>query len=164
MGHSRRREGFRLIYAMCVAEILSMNQYFDDPRFQAKKPTPDGPIESQCGDNIYYRSTEGRWKRLQSRFHNNRECFLSDVGRDGTGRPVFVAKHFFYFGRSPVEIPDHIGGVKQRNQGVRCSDGPLANDFVSWLEETYKPGRSNFPRDFCDKSGEDGPMLTSLDD
>ena len=45
----------QLIYAMQVEEAMSFDDYWTDPRFQPKKPDPNGNEESRCGDNIYHR-------------------------------------------------------------------------------------------------------------
>jgi hypothetical protein len=54
----------KLIYAMRIDEVLPYNLYFDDPRFQIKKPGKQGTIE-ECGDNIYY-SKSNKWHQLPS--------------------------------------------------------------------------------------------------
>ena len=77
---------------------------------------------------------------------------------------MFVTKHFFYFGRSPVQIPAHLSAVIRSTLGVRFSDGDLAKDFVAWLESKYEPGLRDLPRDFSDKRGDVGPMITTLED
>jgi hypothetical protein len=39
IGNSTKQDGHRLVYAMCILERLTMNQYFEDKRFASKKPT-----------------------------------------------------------------------------------------------------------------------------
>jgi hypothetical protein len=48
IGHSPRAEGNRLVYAMHLAEVLTMENYFHDVRFQAKKPKPLGSPRTYC--------------------------------------------------------------------------------------------------------------------
>ena len=161
IGNSRKNDGNQLVYAMRVSKTLSMNEYFQDGQFERKKPKPDGAPEEQCGDNIYYQDKDTRWKRLPSRFHNDRNAFLKDVGADLAGRPVFIAEHFYYFGRRRVAIPKELAGVVCGGIGIQ-DKSDLGNDFVTWLEANHKPGVLGTPRDMADHAGETGVMLTGL--
>ena len=166
IGISPIEDGNKLVYAMRISDVLPLNRYFHDPRFERKKPKPDGTLCEQCGDNIYYKSGDGKWKRLPSRFHNDNDNFRQDVGTklEGEGNPVFVAEHFYYFGHKRVPIPGELTGVIRHTQGVQYATGHLADDFVMWLETNYKPGILAMPRDMPDHSGETGPMLTEHPD
>jgi|APTNR8051073442_1049403.scaffolds.fasta_scaffold01657_9 hypothetical protein len=156
IGNSPKSDGNRLVYAMLISDVLSMDEYFNDERFQAKKPNPRGTLIEQCGDNIYYQTDDKQWRRLPSRFHNCRENFVKDVGR-----PVFVAEHFYYFGDQRVVIPDNLRGIIKDRQGI-SDKSYLAHDFIDWLQANYKPGILGKPKNMADHSAETGPMLTDL--
>ena len=160
IGNSSKADGNRLVYAMRIAEVLDMDVYFRDPRFQAKKPNLLGAPEEQCGDNFYYREG-GEWKRLPSRFHNEPEAFVKDVGKNRAGRPVFVAEIFYYFGDKRVPIPDEFRAVIRRVQGIQYTEGQLAEDFVSWLELNYEPGVIGRPQNLRDSSADQGRLITN---
>src|SRR5712672_36303 len=49
---SRKRSG-RLVYAMRVSAAMTFNEYWNDPRFQDKKPNMRGSKKQAFGDNIY---------------------------------------------------------------------------------------------------------------
>lgn len=159
VGNSPRHDGNRLVYAMHIAEVLPMEQYFHDVRFQAKKPNPLGPPDAQCGDNFYFRDGES-WKRLPSRFHNSTEAFLKDLGKNLIGRPVFIATDFYYFGADRVPIPPQFASVIRKVQGIQYTHDPEAAAFVVWLRANYTPGINGRPRDLADHSRETGPMVT----
>lgn len=159
LGHSPRAEGNRLVYAMHLAEVLTMENYFHDVRFQAKKPKPLGSPQEQCGDNFYFRDS-GRWKRLPSRFHNSPDAVLKDLGKNLAGRPVFVATDFYYFGAKRVPIPAQFEPVIRKVQGIQYTTDPVAGAFVAWLRANYTPGIQSPPRDLTDRSRETGPMVT----
>ena len=63
-----KRGGF-LVYAMRVTETPSFAQYWQDPRFQKKKPDLSRSRMRECGDNIYYKAADGIWGQLNS-FHS----------------------------------------------------------------------------------------------
>ncbi len=159
IGNSTRKDSNRLVYAMRISEVLCMHTYFHDGRFERKKPKPDGTSTEQCGDNIYYRQG-GQWRRLPSRFHNDSDAFRKDVGRDFTGRPVFVSEHFYYFGGRRVAIPDKLAWVIRDRQGIHYPPGRI-DDFVTWLEAKHEPGILGTPRDMADLAGEAGTMITN---
>lgn len=159
IGNSDRADGNRLVYAMRISEVLDMDDYFRDARFQAKKPNPAGTPQEQCGDNFYYKDN-GRWRRLPSRFHNTPEAFKKDLGKHLTGRPVFVSQQFYYFGENPVAIPSRLERIVRKVQGIQYTDGHLADDFMIWLEANHAPGIHGTPRDMADHSHEIGQMVT----
>src|SRR5208283_739042 len=68
LGTSSVNEGNKLIYAMKVSEILDLDDYFNDPRFERKKPGPGG-WKRRCGDNIYFRRADGKWAQSGAYFH-----------------------------------------------------------------------------------------------
>lgn len=161
IGHTRKREGHRLIYAMRISDVLTMEGYFADPRFRDKKPKPIGALEEQCGDNFYYKEIN-RWKRLPSRFHNDSDALKKDLGKQMTGKSVFVAEHFYYFGQNTVIIPLYLNGVINNGQNTKKSYNPLVDDFVTWLEANHTPGIHGRPRDMADSSRDVGPMITDF--
>lgn len=162
VGNSTVADNHRLVYAMRISEVLSMQDYFHDPRFQAKKPDPTGTADTQCGDNFYYQEDD-KWRRLPSRFHNAKTNFIQDLGKHLSGRSVFVSDHFYYFGENRVAIPECFSAIIKQRQGLKNNATPLAESFVAWLESSYSSGRLGLPADFADRSIEDGPMITALD-
>lgn len=164
IGNSDVADGNKLVYAMQISDVLTMQDYFSDPRFQAKKPNPAGTLEEQCGDNIYFKE-QGRWRRLPSRFHNNCEIFNKDLRKKKDsdvllGGPVFIARRYYYFGDNRVAIPSRLSRVIKDRQGLSNTFSPLADDFVTWLEANYTPGIHGQPRDQEDHARDIGPMIT----
>jgi Nucleotide modification associated domain 2 len=151
IGTSPKKDSHKLVYAMCILKPLTMNEYFCDERFQCKKPKRDGTDIEQRGDNIYYKHGE-EWKQLHSEFHGkgNKE---QDVGKNDQGHPVFVAKHFYYFGYKREKIPSEFKDVIWEGQGGRYTRGELAGKFVSWLKAKPKCGIIGFPGDIVDQRG-----------
>jgi len=149
----------KLVYAMCISEVLCMNSYFNDCRFMDKKPKIDGDPEDQCGDNIYFKKNNV-WKRHPSRFHNNCQSFMKDVGNRNDGRSVFISKHFYYFGDQKVQIPEYLLGVIWGRQGIRYVPESLADKFVIWLEGAYPPGRLGVPAHLKDHRNEQATIIT----
>jgi hypothetical protein len=159
VGNSPVSDGQRLVYAMRVDEVLDFDSYFRDLRFEKKKPNPRGKPVAQAGDNFYFREN-GIWKRLPSRFHNGQSYFYRDLGMDLSGRPVFIAQHYYYFGDKRIAFPGRFSGIVRRSQGIRYTKGSIASKFIQWLEENHKPGLIGKPLDQSDHSRECGRMIT----
>ena len=47
-----------VVYAMRVTESMTFEQYWNDPRFQKKKPNLRGSKKQAFGDNIYFRNAK----------------------------------------------------------------------------------------------------------
>ena len=52
-GNKKVKRGGYLVHAMQVTEILTTNEYWNDARFQNKKPNLNGGWKRASGDNIY---------------------------------------------------------------------------------------------------------------
>jgi hypothetical protein len=118
VGNSSVAKGNKLIFAMQVEEILSFDQYYNDPRFKRKKPDKNGTWRRQCGDNMY--------------FKNKRD----------------ISKRFYYFGDHAVSLPGRYGELILKRQGCKCSyDTEIVNGFLKWLQKKYEPGIYGKPQD-----------------
>jgi Nucleotide modification associated domain 2 len=142
-GFLTKDRGHRLLYAMQVSNRIHIHAYFEDPRFQAKKPNLRGNWKDRCGDNFYSQHPDGFWQQHRNRFHLGSEYLAKD-----TRRPfVFVSQKYWYFGRNAVVLPHElvplIGG---RGIRVRHAAG-LAEQFFEWLQLKFEPGISGLPID-----------------
>lgn len=127
----------RLGYVMRVGEVLSFEEFFNDPRFKSKKP-PEDPD----GDNIYYR--EGRrYGQLENR-HHDEKAIKSDTKEDR----VLIGSLFWYFGKNGAEIPAKLSDfIKQGPGHKKIEKSELIKDFISWLSSNYRIGVAGDPRD-----------------
>ena len=120
-----------------------MHAYFDDPRFEAKKPNLRGDWKERCGDNFYSQNSDGSWNQHRNRFHIGPTYLAKD-----TRRPfVFVSHRYWYFGRNAVAIPNEfaplIGG-----RGIRVRHPAMLSErFVTWVTSEFKQGITGLPND-----------------
>lgn len=85
-----------LVYLMRVCEVMPLDEYFRDPRFEAKRPTSNlGNRAERCGDNIYYRGKDGGYRQLRNDFHGQKA-----VEHDTGGRNALIASEFYYLGQN----------------------------------------------------------------
>ncbi len=143
LGNSSATNGHRLVYAMCISEVLGFDEYYGDPRFAAKRAR-DENWQQRCGDNIYFRDEAGRWKQGVAFHHTD----ARNVEKDTRHPRVFVSDHFFYFGENAIVLPHEYASLIRTSQGCRCSHkAETVLAFVRWLEQTYPAGPHGQPRD-----------------
>ena len=131
----------KLIFAMNVTEKLNFQQYWDDPRFEYKKPIMNGSLIQMYGDNIYHREKENEaW--VQENSHHSYENGVvngHNLERDISGKYVLISDSFFYFGRSAIAIPEcFVDHICIRRQGHRNVDHDIAQKFIKWLFKYFK--------------------------
>jgi hypothetical protein len=148
---TKGRDG-HLIYAMQVAESLTFEQYWGDPRFAAKRPDLRGSRKRAFGDNIYHPAADGTWLQENSH-HSLRDGSLNrrNVEHDTRVDRVLVGARFCYWGADGPEIPrrfrDFDGvDICLGRQGHRCNFPPkLVEKFVAWLETIWDEGHVGRP-------------------
>lgn len=114
-----------LIFLMEITSVLPLEEYFQRPEFQHKKPSPSidefRNFESDYGDNIYGRDQDGNW--IWHKNGNHHEGHKED---DVGGRNVLISKNFYYFGRNCF-VPDSGWEIL----GVRVPVGPTCYGYKS---------------------------------
>ncbi|MCC8410997.1 hypothetical protein LJ707_18805 [Mucilaginibacter sp. UR6-1] len=133
-----------LIYAMQVDEMMSFEKYWDDPRFQYKKPVLNGSLVQLYGDNIYHKNpATGEWLQDDSA-HSLAQGVKNSAHLDADikGERVLIAKNFYYFGDQAIKIPDEFLAICSEGRSVKSIAIPTkdADGFVSWLEKKHDPG------------------------
>ena len=144
-----------LSYWMRVDEILTFEEYWENPRFLRKRPNLCGSLVSQYGDNIYRREPQtGRWLQADS-FHSlpGGVPHEKNISRDtsSTNR-VLLGQDFCYWGGgSPPLIPEYLGKFVHGTQSHRnrFSEAEMLA-MRSWLEVLPERGwigdPANWPR------------------
>lgn len=149
VGVSEAKDGYRLIYSMLVSATLSFAEYWEDNRFQVKKPDMQSKQQIlKVGDNIYEPSDN--FYRQHHSMHSNPDgsvCprhYHRDLGENNTNARVLIADEFYYFGRSRKALPDQLNNFV-RGRGHRVENNPQAlTSLRRWLEK-YQPGRNDYP-------------------
>ena len=149
MGTTTTYRGNKLIFAMQVSEVLLFNLYYNDIRFEKKKPVMDGTWRQRCGDNMYYQGENGEWKQHRSIYHLDKSTMEKDLKHPF----VFIAEHFYYFGENAVEIPLEYKDLIWRRQGCKCKHATEnVEGFLNWLQTNFSPGIHGKPYDI-DEAG-----------
>lgn len=136
----------KLIYAMKVTEKITLEQYWDDPRFQYKKPVMNGTLVTMYGDNFYHRDESGKWIQEDSAHCKlDGTCHQEHLEKDTGGDNVLISEHFYYFGDHAPKIPNELTEICHTTQGQKKITDQLAIDAVNWIEQNFKLGISGDP-------------------
>ncbi|NBA77929.1 hypothetical protein GOQ04_20395 [Emticicia sp. ODNR4P] len=130
----------KLIYAMRVNEIISFQDYWEDSRFQRKKPNVNGTIISMYGDNIYH-MINGEWIQENSA-HSTIEgdVNIKHLKKDLGGKRVLVSQDFYYFGDSAPILPNNLKDICHDSIGQKIVSANLNDDFINWLTSNFQVG------------------------
>jgi hypothetical protein len=140
IGMGGRRLGLtgRCIFAMRVEEKLSYNSYWNDARFQIKKPFRNGSRVALVGDNIYHKDNGNTslWMQEDSHHSNpdgspNQVNVLNDTKADA----VLISRRFFYFGSEAPKVPEYLlSKVEFKNgRNYRVFNQPKAEPLLAWI-------------------------------
>ena len=133
-----------LVYAMRVTEKMSYDSYWQDPRFECKRPNLNqSKRESRAGDNIYHLNPEnGDWVQEDS-------CFCGEyIWHDTQSDNVLISDDFIYLGGGPpLPIPEFNGvSVCHTRNGHRSNfDDATVEGFISWVRSLGEWGYCDAP-------------------
>jgi hypothetical protein len=138
----------KLVYAMELFEKeIQMDDYYQRPDFQYKKPKENGTAIEQVGDNIYFKNNG------ELGVHGGWNPHAGNEKADIKYGIVFVAKKFWYFGKEAVDIPEKLRALIPNGRGTRINhDRELVKEFREWVENGcgngIKPGKHGDPLNF----------------
>jgi hypothetical protein len=115
-------------WAGIVAEVIPLADYWNNPRFEGKKPGRSRGYP----DNIY-RSGNSGLEQVQNPTHGP-----ANMNTDISGANSLVFRTVWYFGPTAPSLPDHFG--LRMNGGRRTNlcweiDDPTWHELLRWLDE-----------------------------
>jgi len=152
-GCAKRKRRGKLVYYMRVGDVITYDQYWNDPRFRSKRPRLNGNKMQAFGDNIYRRSPTGEWLQENS-FHSlPHGPNPLNVNHDTGSERVLIGSEFAYWGGSgptiPQEFRDWNGDdiCAGRFHRVNFAEG-LAEAFLEWARSQGQRGQIGTPADW----------------
>lgn len=148
-GSAVRKRAGHLVFAMEVAETMTFNEYWSDPRFQRKKPNFRGSKKQAFGDNIYCRDAEG-WHQ-QNSHHSLKDGTpnVVNIRNDTRTNRVLVATNYVYWGGMGPPVPTKLRGAVCIGRGHRANfDAALESAFIDWLRRLPERGYQGDPLDW----------------
>jgi hypothetical protein len=128
---------------MRVDDVLTLEDY--DMRAIEEWPhripnLQSDDLNERLGDCIYDYSREPPRQRRSVHGPQN-------VDTDLSGKNALISRHFYYFGRSAISLPEALWEICYQTQGHRSnSNAPFVDEFVLWLEnQEFAPGQHGQP-------------------
>lgn len=140
-GSAKNKLRHKIIFAMCISEIITFDEFYLDKRFQMKKPNIHSSHKHFFGDNIYHQVTEKR-SAIQSNSHHSHydgTANRANLTRDISVNRVLVSDDFVYFGSKAIEPPQDLQNYQGHDFPTDCRDFyyNYPQDFppkvISWL-------------------------------
>lgn len=131
-----------LIYAMKVSEKILMEDYWNDERFQYKKPILNGSLTTMYGDNIYFKNEDGSWGQLDSA-HSKHDGVVNEehLRTDTEGIYAIISEEFYYFGDCCPELPDSLKSICKNGIGEKTiTEEETIEQFVKWMKTEFSIG------------------------
>ena len=110
-----------LIYAMRVDEKLTFDKYWEDARYELKRPQMNGSLKVMYGDNIYHHDAlTGEFVQEDSH-HSYPDGVRNELNyrRDTQADAVLVSRAYWYWGGEAVPIPPELGLLRGLPRGYR---------------------------------------------
>lgn len=147
--------GGHLVFVMRVTETLQTSEYWNDPRFEDKKPNLYGSWEKASGDNIYFPTGNDRWGQLDS-YHSNKDGSLNNdhLKKDTSVPRILISEDFVYFGGEGEILPAEFldgGATPIVKAGIgynRIHSNEAINAFEKWFEQLPDRGFCGEPYDW----------------
>ncbi len=149
----RNRSGY-LVYVMRVDDALCFCEYWEDPRFQVKRPNLRGSKKQAFGDNIYHRDpATGEWLQANSYHSLPDGPNPRNVENDTKSTRVLVGSVFVFWGGGgpliPSEFRDFDGEDICCGRGYRCHfPEPMVTAFIAWINSLGERGCVGRPLDW----------------
>ena len=141
----------RMIFAMKISEVLTYDQYWNDIRFQKKKPIMSVSKKQMYGDNIYHTSF-ATGEIVQEYSHHSYPdggTNLLNYNRDVPGENVLISNNYWYWGREAIKIPSQLLKLAAVKRGHRVfENAAFVSEVDKWLNELNYSGYIGKPCKF----------------
>jgi hypothetical protein len=129
----------RLVYAMRVTRVLSMEEYDRLALTCWPLKLPDfgsRDLTRRLGDCIYDFSTTR--PRQRAGVHGP-----ANATRDLGGKNALLSDHFFYVGNKAIPLPKKLRPILHQTQGHKClANAPYVGAFLRWIDSLHlEPGQ-----------------------
>lgn len=142
---SEKLEDHYLLFAMKISEKLTFVEYWNDNRFQVKKPEfSEKERIYHVGDNIYEPVEEGFKQHYSLHaldFFESEKEWKKQKEEDLQGKYVLVSQkyEFYYFGKKPEKFPStELIDLLYCDIGYKCiADPEVPEEFTEFIHQLH---------------------------
>lgn len=126
---------YEIVFFMKISEILTFEQYWNDPRFENKKPNLYSGKKQAFGDNIYHKDLNENWIQEDSHHTDyDGSQIKANIEKDTSGINVLISTDFCYWGENSIHIPPNLYSIKKIGPGHKSDfSQSLKDSAVAWL-------------------------------
>lgn len=137
----------RLVFCMQVTEKLSFDEYWDDKRFEKKKPDYLKSLMYYYGDNIYHHDNDtGKWLQEDSHHSSANGINYKNLIKDTSADAVLVSLKYWYFGSNACYLPPEFRQLIAHGRGYQIKeDTVIIEQLIEWLTSNYHQGINGRP-------------------
>ena len=136
----------RLVVLMQINEVMDFDTYWQDGRFNIKRPAFNKGIKFAYGDNIYHH-VDGEW--VQEFSHHSKVdggVNLVNLSTDTKVNRVLISSNFFYFGDHAIMLPSEFDAIIKRGRNhIIIRDTELITRFIKYVSTNYEKGIHGTP-------------------
>lgn len=113
VGLTPKADGNRVVFFMQIDDVKGFDRYWNDRKFDRKKPRCDAGIPRKCGDNAYEPkpSARGGYRQLPCMHSDGRHENEKKKKRDLSGKQVLISRTFAYFGSRSRGLPPELSSL-----------------------------------------------------
>lgn len=145
VGLSPKSDGNKIVFAMRVTEVVTFEKYYNQKRFEYKKPKfKTKRLSDIAGDNIYEKKRDGSYTQHRSMHSNNWQYdnwseSEYDKIHDLSGEYVLISDDFYYFGKlNKKPLPSYLHELKVlRNHKCKFSENTKMS-FIKFIRNNRK--------------------------
>ena len=149
-GSKRKGRDQSLVYAMRITETMTYNDYWNDMRFENKRPSLFQSVRKSRGDNIYHTETvTGKWIQEDS-CHSNKDGTpnAKHIAVDTSCDNVLISEDFIYYGGGPkLDVP-LFNDINVCHTGIGHTsnfDEETIKAFLDWVRDLGQWGYCHDP-------------------
>lgn len=136
----------KLVVLMQVEEVLTFDEYWNDERFQCKRPVFNKGIMHMYGDNIYHHDNMQWIQEPSHHSFSDGSINYVNLNKDTQTDRVLIATRYYYFGNNAIDIPVQFMELKGYGRNHRVNENEsLVNEFIRHIEGNYSIGRLGIP-------------------
>lgn len=123
---------------------ITLQEYWEDPRFDYKKPVVNGSLVQMYGDNFYHRDSDtDEW--IQENSAHSLDGGIPNpkhIQTDTAGEYALISQNFYYFGDESVLIPEEYRDVCSKGRSMKSHGIPIevADAFILWVKDNFHKG------------------------
>ena len=138
IGGAKTKIPGKILYLMEVEEVITYDEYWNDERFDIKKPTTNGSSKVFMGDNIYHHEN-GEWVQEDSH-HSLKNGRPNDknINRDTKSSNVLISKNnWWYLGVNGIPLPKELLKYSTLGIGERIETDKEIEILLRYMNENH---------------------------